>query len=371
MEDKKNIINKNASYNIIKNVCAIVFPLVTLPYISRVLGTENTGKINFSLSVVSYFMLLASLGVNTYAVRECAAVRSDKNKLSKVASQIFSINILSTFVSLLTLIFFLIFAEPLRIYQNIIIIQSTMIVFSTLGTEWVNTAIGDFKYITIRTILIQLLSLIMMFVFVRSRDDYIRYVYISVMAASGSNVMNIFHRRKHCDIHFLLNKKLIYHIKPIMMMFSLILAQTVFVSTDTTILGLVRGDVEVGLYGVSTKIYNIVNSLIASIAWVVMPELTELFQQRDFVRINPLIKYSLNMIVVLGIPAIVGLNIMASDVVLTLAGEEYLEAIPSLRMLTLALVFSFAGGFVGNIILLPSKKEGIILASSIISAIVY
>ena len=88
-------IKKNSIYSVIKTGASIVFPLITFPYISRVLLTENVGKINFGLSVVSYFSLIASLGITTYAIRECSAEREDKKRLSNTASQIFSINVIA------------------------------------------------------------------------------------------------------------------------------------------------------------------------------------------------------------------------------------------------------------------------------------
>lgn len=363
-------INKNATYNIIKNIFAIVFPLITFPYISRVLGAENTGKINFGNSIVSYFGLVASLGVTTYAIRECATIKNDRKKLSEVSSQIFSINILSTIIAYTALMITLVVASPLESYRFLITVQSTTIICGTLGADWLNTAMSDFRYIAIRTIMFQLLSLVLMFLFVRNRNDYMIYVYISVIALSGSNILNIYYRRRFCSVKFTKNMRVKHHIKPILVLFSMHLAQTIFVSTDTTILGIARGDFEVGLYGASTKIYNMVNTTVASIAWVVMPEMSIFFVERDYEKINGLLKYTANIILVLGLPCLIGINLLAEEIILTMAGNEYLGAVSSLRVLTISLAFSFAGGFIGNIILLPSKRENIMLVGSIISAIV-
>ena len=106
MQDK---IGKNTIYSIIKSCSTVIFPLITFPYISRVLLAENVGKINFGNSVVSYFSLIASLGITTYAVRECSKVKKDKSTLNKLASEIMSINFLTTIVSYVLLIIVLIF----------------------------------------------------------------------------------------------------------------------------------------------------------------------------------------------------------------------------------------------------------------------
>lgn len=142
----------NTIFNAIKTFSSIIFPLITFPYISRTLLAENVGKVNFGLSIISYFTLIASLGITTYAIRECAAVREDRKKLSQIASQIFSINIITTFFSYLLLVLTLVFYSKLENYKLLITIQSLSILFATLGTDWINSAMEDFKYITIRTV---------------------------------------------------------------------------------------------------------------------------------------------------------------------------------------------------------------------------
>lgn len=363
-------MNRNATYNIIKNIFTIIFPLITFPYISRTLGAENTGKINFGLSIVSYFSLVASLGVTTYAVRECAAVKDDRNALSHTASQIYSINVISTMAAYVALTVTLAVAPSLSSYRKLIVIQSLSILLATLGTDWLNTAMSDFKYITVRTVLVQMTSLLLMLLFVRRTEDFYIYALINVFASGGANVLNMIYRKRYCEVCFTVHMDVKRHLMPILLLFSMLIAQTVFVNTDTTILGLMKGDFEVGLYGASTKVYSMVNSVVASIAWVVMPQLSHLFAVKNYKEINATLRYALNFIVVLGIPVIIGLNVLADEIIQVLAGSEYMGATTSLHILTLSLVCSFAGGFVGNIILLPSKREHIMLMSCIVSAIV-
>ena len=132
---QKSSVKKNTIFNTIKTVFGIIFPLITFPYISRVLMAENVGKVNFGNSIVSYFSLIASLGVSTYAIRECSKVRDNQDELNKTASQIFSINIVSTLISYLALAVTLIVARPLDNYRELICIQSATILFTTLGAD--------------------------------------------------------------------------------------------------------------------------------------------------------------------------------------------------------------------------------------------
>lgn len=365
---KEANVQTNTIYNTIKSVSAVVFPLISFPYISRVLLTEGVGKINFGNSIISYFSLIASLGITTYAVRECAKVRQDAGKLSQTASQMFSINMLTTFIAYALLALTLVFARPLQDYRQLIVVQSTVILFTTLGADWLNTAMEDFRFITLRTVFFQILSLVLMFLFVKGPEHYMRYAIISVISGSGANIVNMFYRRKYCKVSFTTDMQLRRHLTPILLMFSLMLTQTIYVNSDITILGLFHGDHEVGLYSTAVKIYTIVNTTVASVAFVLMPKLSYWFSEDNYGEINKLLRYGLNFIVVLGFPCIVGLNAITVEIIQIMAGEQYLGAVPSLHILTIAMLMSFLGGFIGNLILLPSGREKICLRTSMISA---
>lgn len=361
-------VNKNAIFNTVKSAFGIIYPLIAFPYISRVLMTDNVGKVNFSSSIISYFSLIASLGVTTYAVRECLRVRDDREQLGRTAGEILSINLASTAIAYLALIVVLIFAKPLENYRLLICIQSASILFTTLGADWLNTAMEDFEFIALRTVSMQILSLLLMFLFVRKQEDYIIFAIISVVASSGANVVNIFYRRKYCETRPTWKMGIKRHLPPIMLLFSLILSQTIYTNSDMTILGLVKGDYQVGLYSTSVKIYNLVNTMVASVAWVVMPQLSAGFARNDYKEINKLLKYSMDFILVLGIPCVCGIWIIAPQLIHVIAGEAYAGAALSLRILGAALMCSFISGWIGNMTMLPAGKEKICLWSSIVSA---
>lgn len=348
----------NTILNSIKTLSSILFPLITFPYISRVLLPENVGKVNFGSSYVSYFSLLATLGITTYAVRECSKVRGNKKELSNISSQIYSINICTTIVSYILLIITLCFFRNLDSYRTLIIIQSTVILFTTLGADWLNTAMEDFLYITVRTIIFEVISLILMFIFVRSPGDYLKYAAITVFSSSGANIMNIFYRKKYCDTHFITDINWQRHFKPIMFLFVMLLSQTIFNSADITMIGFIKGNYEVGLYSTSVKIVNIINQVISSILWVVLPRLSIYFEKKDYNNINSLLRNLFGLTLIVGLPCVAGVIAIAKEIILIVGGIEYINAVESLKILMFGLLFSLLGGnFIGNLILLPSKQE--------------
>ena len=367
---QKSNVKKNTIFNAVKTVFGIIYPLITFPYISRVLMAENVGKVNFGNSIVSYFSLIASLGVSTYAIRECSKVRDNQEELNRTTSQIFSINIISTVISYFALVITLIVARPLENYRELICIQSATILFTTLGADWINSAMEDFKFIAIRTMGMQLVSLALMFLFVRRPEDYIKYAVISVVASSGANIINIFYRRKFCKMRFTLQIDWKQHMPPLMNLFLIIAIQTIFVSSDITILGLLRGDIEVGIYSASVKIFNIINTLIGCVNAVVIPQMSSSFYENDYEKINKLYTYSAHTIMIMALPMIIGVILTSKEIIYITAGDEYLDGSVALQILAIATFFSQLGGLLSNLILIPSGNESKCLISTICASLV-
>lgn len=173
-----------------KTLMNIIFPLITFPYASNVLQVENLGKVNFANSVCGYFLLFAGLGISSYAVREGSRYVNDREKLSAFASEMFSINMISTALTYAALAVTMLFWTKLHAYTDLMLVLSLQIFFTTIGTEWVFTIFEEYTYITIRGLLFQVLSIFMLFAFVKTRDDYCIYAGITVFAAVGANVLN-------------------------------------------------------------------------------------------------------------------------------------------------------------------------------------
>ena len=191
MEQKS--LKLNMILNAVKGLLGILFPLITFPYISKVLGVENIGKYNFAYSIINYFVLIAGLGIATYAVREGAYIRGDLQKLQRFSDEIFSLNIVSTVFSYLLLIVVVYITPKMQEYKILLFILSLQIMFKSLGVEWIYSIYEDYTYITIRSVLFQIISLILMFSFVKTDGDINKYAIFTVISAVGSNILNYVH----------------------------------------------------------------------------------------------------------------------------------------------------------------------------------
>lgn len=366
---KKRSIGINAVLNGLRSVLNILFPIITFPYVSRVLLVKGIGIYNFSNSIVSYFVLIAALGINAYAIREGAKLRDDKSKITQFASQIFTINVCSTVLAYLFLFICLIFFSKLHSYLSCILIFSLQIFFTTIGTEWIYQIYEDYSYITIRSIIFQIISLILLFIFVRGPQDYLKYAAITVFSMVGSNILNFIHARKYCHIHLVWHFNWKVHLGPIIILFFASIANMIYVNSDITLLGLMRNNYVVGIYSVSSKIYQIVKTLISAILIVTVPRLAMLFgKQRMEEYKNILIKLS-NVLVLLALPASTGLFMLAREVVLIISGSKYLRAVNSLQILCFAYIFSILAWILSDCVLIPAKREKYVLRSMSASAV--
>lgn len=367
---RKKSLGVNALLNGFRSALNLIFPLITFPYVSRVLSVDGMGIYNFSNTYVNYFVLIAGLGVATYAVREGAKYRDNKELISKFASQIFTINIISTLVAYFLLIGSLLIFSNLRNYVTCILVFGLQLFFITIGTEWLYTIYEEYQYITVRSIIFKIISIILLFILVHSPNDYLWYAAITVFASVGSNILNYIHAKSFCHIKLVRDTNWKYHLKPILIIFASSVAITLYVSSDTTILGLLRNDYAVGIYGVAVKIYTIVSGLISGLLVVTIPRLAMLIGKRKVREYNHVLQEVINSLSILGLPAAVGLVMLSKEVILIIAGKKYLDGVLSLQIITWALIFSNYSTIFNQCVLIPVKRESKALRNTVITGLV-
>lgn len=363
-------VAKNALYSGIRTVSTMLFPLVTYPYVTRVLLADNLGKVDFSISIISYFTLIAGLGISNYATREGARVRNDRSKLDQFSSEVFTINMGSTLVAYVLLAALFVAWPHLHGYGLLIAIQSATLIGTTIGVEWLYTLSEDFGYITARTLVVQVLSAVLLFTLVKEPSDYVLYAGITVFSAVGANVFNFVRSRKYARIRLVWGFDAKRHLIPMLVLFGNALASSIYINIDVTLLGVMRGDYEVGLYSVAVKIYKLVKQLLNAIVMVSIPRLSLYVGEQDHERYQGLLGSILHALLVTVLPVILLLFLLSDYVVLIVGGEAFAASAPSLRILCLALAPAVFAAFVVNSILLPNRGERLILTSTIVGAVV-
>ncbi len=287
-EFKIHSIQYNFIMNIILKMSAFVFPLISFPYVSRVLGASGNGKIAFAASVVNYFSLFALLGIPSYGVKACAQVRDNKEKLSTVVQELLVINFCSMAVSYIVFIGMMLIVPELRNQQVLLWINSISILLSSIGVEWFYQAIEQYDYITFRNIAFKFISIILMFVFVKKPTDYIIYAGITIVGTYGSNILNVLRLPRYISLKKTKKYSLVRHLAPIIALFLYNAATTIYTNLDTVMLGMMTNDNQVGYYNAAVKIKGILASVVTAMSAVLLPRVSYYLSndnREDFFRI--------------------------------------------------------------------------------------
>ena len=366
---KRKSLKKNAVLNAARNLLTIIFPFLTFPYATKVLQVENIGKVNFASSIITYFILFAELGIANYAVRDGAGLRDKKEEYRRFTSEIFTINMIATVISYIALYISISTIPKLQGYRMLLLLLSIEILFVTIGMEWIFTIYEDYLFITIRSILFQLLSFVLLFTLVKSKEDYLQYALIAVIAGVGGNILNFMFARKYCKVGLTLHINWRKHLKPILIIFSITLTTTIYVSSDMTMLGFMAGDYYVGLYSVGVKIYRIVKNTLGALLIVAVPRISYYYSQKMDGELLRTLSNIFNALVFLVLPSVTGLIVLSKEIVLIISGREFMEATGSMAILSIALIFCLFAWFYSQCILMPFRYEKTILYITIFSAI--
>lgn len=364
---KKKSLNVNIILTVIKTIVSLLFPLITFPYVTRVLSPTGIGEYNYSNSIIMYFVLIAGLGINTYAIREGAKIREDKEKFNTFANEILSLNFFSTIASYLILFACFTLFREFQSYKISLLIFSALILFKTIGVEWVFSIYEDYFYITIRSLAFQAVSVICLFIFVKTKNDVYPYIAINVLSNVGSNVFNLFYSRKYFKIKPSFSKQMWKHMLPVLVIFSTTLSTMIYVNSDTTMLGWMRGTEEVGYYAVAGKMYNIIKSTLNAIVPVFMARLSFQYES-DREGYKSTFSYAFNLLTIVTIPLAIGSLFYSETIIMLLSGKEYLQASTGMKLLFVSLIFASLGNLYGSGGILQAGKEKWMLFATAIGA---
>lgn len=277
---KEVSVKRNAILNIIYTLVNILFPIVTFPYVSRVLSVEKMGTVSFFSTISNYAIMFGSLGVSVYGIRACAKIRNDKKKLNQTVAELEVINLFATSVVIILLIVISIYVNKLSSEPVLLIINLILIFSAAFSFDWVYSGIEQYDYITKRTITIKFISLVLVYVFVREQKDYYIYALIMAFSTVGANILNLLYIRKYVSVSGLNRLQIKRHLGPMLLLFSSILAVNVYTNLDTVMLGFISGDREVGLYTVAVKSKTLLLTTINAISTVLLPRLSYYFSNK-------------------------------------------------------------------------------------------
>jgi len=333
-------LSENLFFSMINQVVSVIMPLITGPYIARVLLPEQIGSYSYVLANSSYFLLLGSLGLAQHGMIQTAKNRNDKQALSCVFWEILFFKILLTGISL-GLYFVLLNAETNPTNRVLYWIMTINILANMLDLSWLFNGLEDFKTMTIRGILVRIAAVIAIVVLVRDKNDF--FIYALIM--QGTNLIG------NCAVFPILKDQIcwpgfsslniIKHLKPSMVYFVPGIVHVIFTSVDKTMLGAMISEYEVGIYEQATKITTLCAGVLNSVSNVLLARATYLFHNSQNTNsADSLMATTLKVGSMLILPVSLGTAAISQNVVPLLFGPGYEKSAYVLQVLSFQVLFS-------------------------------
>ena len=354
---KIHSVKYNFIMNAILTVAGIIFPLITFPYISRVLLVEGSGKVAFATSVVTYFTMFASLGIPTYGVRACAIVRDNKEKLSKTVQELL---IISGGTTLLTYIVFgisLFVIPEFAQERTLLLIVGLGIGLNTIGVQWLYNALEQYSYITTCSILFKVIGMILMFLLVKESSDYQIYGGVYVIASFGSYVLNFICLRKFVTFQKTGTYQFKQHLKHIMVFFAMSAGASIYLNLDVVMLRFLQSNEAVGYYNAGIKVKTVLVTCVTSIGTVLLPRLSYYIETADKKAFQLMVGKAFRFVFVAASAVTVYFSIFARESILLLSGEAFLPAVGPMMILMPTVLLIGLSNVTGIQILTPNGRE--------------
>lgn len=361
-------ITTNFIYNVALTLSTYLINLVLFPYVSRVLGVDMVGKVGFVNDTIGYFSLFALMGIATVGIREIAACGEDRERRSRVFSSLMALVGIMTAVVMAVYLGSLFVVNRFQADRNLFIIGTGSLLFTSMLIEWFYQGLENFRYITIRSILVKLVYAAAVFLTVRHPEDYQLYFLLTVGAVVVNAIINIGYSRRFATLSFR-NVDLKAYLKPVFSLGLYKIMVSMYTTFNVVYLGFVAADAEVGYYYAAKKLFYILLGLFSAFTAVMLPRMSSLVEKRQEEEFHRKIGQTFDLVFAIGIPLTLFLVVMAPQIIGLMSGPGYEGAVLPMRIISPVLLLSSMAQIWVIQVLMPLKQDRIILLSSAIGAV--
>lgn len=363
---KKSSVKKNYIYNMLYQLLIIILPIITTPYIARRLGANGNGIYGYTISIVTYFILFGSLGISMYGNREIAYNQKNKEKRSNVFWELVIIRFITMLISTVLYYVFFCHSGEYSIYYKILLLE---LLANVLDISWFYQGMEDFKRIVVRNFIIRIVSVVCIFLFIKTADDLYKYFLISVLGTLLGSVSLWFGINKYIEKPKKI--RIMFHIPLVIALFIPQIAVQVYTVLDKTMIGSILNDMtEVGYYEQAQKIVKILLTVITAIGTVMMPRIANCYAEGDTAQIKTYMMKTFKFVFMLSFPLMFGIIAVSNNFVPFFFGTGY-EKVPGLMsILSIIIVFISLSSVIGTQYLLSIKKQKEFTISVVVGAIV-
>lgn len=346
--------------------------MITFPYASRIMMADGIGLINFFTSIVNYVTLFTCLGIPMYAIREIARVRNDERERNRVAIEILLLHAILTIIGYIIIFILVATITKIQVDVPLFLLLSSTIFFTTIGCEWFYQGLEDFRYITIRGLVVKIVSVFLLFFLVKTKNDIMWYAGYTVVGALGGNVFNFIRLRKFINISSLSLNELhpLRHLMPALHIFVLNLVVSIYVNLNSVMLGFISNSENVGLFAAATKLTNLALSIVTSLGTVMLPRLSNLIAIGHNEEFNIISQKALSLVVALALPITLVLIMTAKYTIPLFCGLSYSKSIITLCIISPTIIFIGISYILGVHILYPMGQENKVIICTALGALV-
>ncbi len=365
-------VKANYLFNLINSASQLLFPLITFPYASRIMMADGIGQVNFFQSIISYISLFTCLGIPMYAIREVAKVRHNPEKMTRITVEILLLHAFLTLLGYMAVAVICLTVTKVQTDIPLFLLLSATIFFTAIGCEWFYQGIEDFKYVAVRGLLVKLLSVVLLFLLVKTKEDILWYGAYTVLGVLGGNIFNFIRLRKylHRDVIDVRALHPLRHLKPALHVFALNVVISIYLQLNNVLLGFMKDAEAVGYFTAATKIMMITMSISSSLGAVIMPRTSNLIAEGRMDEFRILIQKSYDFVLALAMPLTVGLIFTSPSVILLLSGKGFAPAVLTSQIVAFNILMVGLSGVMGIQVLYPLGKINIVILCTLIGAAV-
>ncbi len=361
-------LKQNLFYNITLQLFNVLLPLLTIPYISRILGVENNGIYAYTYSIVNYFVLFAMLGINNYGNRRIAKVQRSKARL---ATEFLSIYTVQAILSVVAISVYLLYCLLLAEYRAISLVETIFLISVLFDVSWLYFGLEKFKKTTTRSIVVKIISFGLILALVHSADDLNIYTLIMASSTLISQLILWANIPKYVNLKLAnINlRKIFSHFKGIIILFVPVISYSIYRIMDKIMLGAMYSVDEVAFYEYAEKIINLPVGIITAVGTVMMPRISNLVANQQIPSIKKYIRQSLELFCFLALPCCFGLIAISQNFITLFLGNAYAPTAAIASFLSLAIPFTAWANVIRTQWLIPNEKDSIYIYTTIIAAI--
>ncbi len=364
----KKSITKNYIYNLAYEILSLILPLITTPYISRILGAENIGIFSYTTSITAYFILFGSLGIAKYGQREIAYLQGDSNKYSRTFWEIAIVRFITMAISMIIFYFSFVTNEQYQIYYTILLLE---LFASCLDISWFFQGLEEFKKTVLRNLIVKFISVISIFIFVKTSNDLHVYIWIYVLSIVIGNISLWTYLPKYLKKVDFKKLNILQHIKPTIALFIPQIAIQIYTVLDKVMIGtIITNKSEVGYYEQSQRVMKILLAIVTSLGTVMIPRMANTYINGNRVQLKEYLKRSFSYVYLLAFPMIFGIICVSKYFVPVFFGPNYDKVILLMGVISPIILIIGLSNVIGSQYLLPTKRQKEFTISVITGAIV-